>query len=231
MAAVLEGVGVAALIVVLIAAVIATVLAAMSWILRRNFLYALTIRGFESQPFPGDAILFVGSSTIRFWDTLARDFAPWPVVNRGFGGAVVSQVLHFAPRLIPTTPSPRAIAFYCGGNDLAWGVRVSTVLAETARFLEIARERAPDARIYLHSVCRTPSRFLSWRRVRRLNSELEQLAARMNVTWVDIDAALSSTGRPDRSLFLFDGIHPSPEGYAVWTRTLRPLLDRDLPPA
>ena len=39
---------------------------------------------------------------------------------------------------------------------------------------------------------------------------------------------LAPNGRPNRKLFLFDGIHPSPAGYAVWTATLKPRLEADL---
>lgn len=211
------------------AACVGGVLASLSWLARRNALYARTIRELEARPVPEGALLFVGSSTIRLWDTLARDLAPWPVSNRGFGGAVVSQVVHFAPRLVPTSPAPRAILLYCGGNDLAWGVRVASVVAGVERFLAIARERAPETPVYLLSVGMTPSRFLSWRRVRLLNERLRELAERSGARWVDVATPmLGRRGRPRRDLFLFDGIHPSPEGYAVWTSVLRPRLEADL---
>jgi hypothetical protein len=37
---------------------------------------------------PTDAVLFVGSSSIRFWQT-ARYFHEYPILNRGFGGAPI----------------------------------------------------------------------------------------------------------------------------------------------
>ncbi|MBN1854589.1 MAG: hypothetical protein JW829_17795, partial [Pirellulales bacterium] len=51
------------------------------------------IRAFEAldrvrQP-PQEAILFIGSSTIRRWETLAQDFPEHKVVNRGFGGCQI----------------------------------------------------------------------------------------------------------------------------------------------
>jgi hypothetical protein len=222
----LVAIGTVALVVLLIAGSIALVLAMLSWAIRRNGLYELTIRGFEAERVPGDAIVFVGTSTFRLWETLARDFAPWPAVNRGFGGAVVSQAVHFAPRLVPREPAPRAIVFYCGANDLAWGVRVETVVRGVERFLAIARERAPSATIYLVSVTRSPARFLSWRRVDRANERLRELAARTGARWIDVDSALAADGK--RDLFLLDGIHPSPRGYTVWTKILREHFERDL---
>ena len=52
-----------------------------------------------SPPEPG-AIVFVGSSSIRLWTSLAEDFAPLPVLNRGFGGAHMDHVLHYYDRVI-----------------------------------------------------------------------------------------------------------------------------------
>ncbi len=63
----------------------------MQWLARRNWIYAGTIARFEAEPVPKGALLFLGSSSIRLWSSLAADFEPWPVVNRGFGGAVVSR--------------------------------------------------------------------------------------------------------------------------------------------
>ncbi len=143
--------------------------------------------------------------------------------------AVVSQCVHFAPRLLASAPEPRAIILYCGGNDIAWGVRVPTVVAGIERFIAIAKERAPMASVYLVSVSKTPSRFLSWRRVDALNARLRTLAEQVGATWIDVATPmLGKRGRPRRELFLFDGIHPSPVGYAVWKAVLRARLDVDL---
>src|SRR5205823_4450612 len=37
---------------------------------------------------PARAVLFIGSSSIRMWTTLAQDFPEIPVINRGFGGSL-----------------------------------------------------------------------------------------------------------------------------------------------
>ena len=213
------------------ALVVASVLAALSWLARRNFLYSGKIRELEAETTPRDALLFLGSSSIRLWDTLARDLAPFPVVNRGFGGAVVSQVVHFARRLISMSSPPRAVVFYCGGNDLAWGVSIASVLEGVEQFLAIARERLPGIPVYVLSVGKTPSRFLSWRRVGLLNERLRALVEANGARWVDVTTPmLTEAGKPLGRLFQLDGIHPSAEGYAVWTSVLRPRLESELRP-
>ena len=64
--------------------------------------------------------MFIGSSSIRRWSTLAEDFPEINVVNRGFGGSKPSDILFFFDKLIPTV-QPQNIVFYCGENDIAKG--------------------------------------------------------------------------------------------------------------
>lgn len=203
----------------------------MFWVLRRNFLYTTTIREMAKQRAPDGAILFTGSSTIRFWESLAADFAPHPVLNRGFGGAVVSQVVHFADQIVPDSKSVRlgAIVFYCGGNDLSWGVSVDDVVLGVTRFLAIAKQRAPETPVYVLSVCKTPSRWLAWRKVAAVNDRLRALAEETGARYVDVTTPMSNErGRPRRRLYRLDGVHPNEAGYAVWRSVLKPRFDAEL---
>src|SRR5262245_52424410 len=83
--------------------------------------FADEIAAFEAadraQPPAERPIVFVGSSSIRLWDTLAADMAPLPVLNRGFGGSQLAHVVHFADRAV-LRYRPRGVVLYCGGNDL-----------------------------------------------------------------------------------------------------------------
>src|SRR5258708_6485384 len=69
---------------------------------------------------PKDCIVFVGSSSIRFWSTLKNDFEGLPVVNRGFGGSELADAVNFADRII-IPYAPREVVIYSGANDLANG--------------------------------------------------------------------------------------------------------------
>jgi hypothetical protein len=59
------------------------------------------IRAFEASDAtnrpPEACILFVGSSSIRLWKSLATDFPGLPVVNRGFGGSPTASSCPTAP--------------------------------------------------------------------------------------------------------------------------------------
>src|SRR6266571_1807613 len=48
----------------------------------------------RTNPPPAGALLFIGSSTIRLWKTLAQDFPTHRVINRGFGGSEIVAKIH-----------------------------------------------------------------------------------------------------------------------------------------
>src|SRR5688500_2777521 len=50
-------------------------------------------------PPPKGEIVFVGSSTIRLWDTAAA-FPDLKIINRGFGGSWLSEATRYADRII-----------------------------------------------------------------------------------------------------------------------------------
>ena len=70
-----------------------------------------------SQLPPADATLFVGSSSIRLWKTLSEDMAPLVTLRRGFGGARMRDVVHYADRLI-TVYRPAQLVLFVGSNDI-----------------------------------------------------------------------------------------------------------------
>src|SRR5258707_5621029 len=65
---------------------------------------------------PKQAVVFVGSSSIRLWN-LKKSFPDLDVINRGFGGSRIADSVHFADRLI-VQYKPRLVVFYAGDNDI-----------------------------------------------------------------------------------------------------------------
>ena len=81
-----------------------------------------------TNPPPNGAYVFIGSSTIARWKTLAQDLPGLPVVNRGFGGSEIVDSTHFAPRVI-FPYAPKVVVLRAGGNDLSAGKSVAQVFA------------------------------------------------------------------------------------------------------
>ncbi len=88
----------------------------------------------RTNPPPKQAVLFLGSSSIRMWRTLARDFPEHRVINRGFGGSQIADSIHFAERIV-FPYEPRVIVFYAGGNDLNAGKSAESVAGDFKSFV------------------------------------------------------------------------------------------------
>lgn len=177
----------------------------------------------RAKPPPQCPVLFVGSSSIRMWSTLASDMAPWPVLNRGFGGSTIADVNLFFDRLV-THYRPRAIVFYAGENDLDAGQLPADVAEQFRRFLETKRARIGATPVFYISAKPSKLRFPQLARQADLNRRIRQLAsADRDLAFIDVASAMLSAGRP-RDLFVEDGLHMSPVGYAIWRDLVRRAL-------
>lgn len=176
------------------------------------------------------AIVLVGSSSIRMWTTLASDLAPLVVVNRGFGGATMRDVLHYAQRIV-TPCRPRGVVLAAGENDLEpWrGRSAGDVAGDTSWFAELMERSMPGLWLYVLNVKPSPARAETHDEGRRLNAMLDHLCrSRPRRRLVDVAGAmLDADGRVRRELFLDDGLHLSPQGYEAWTSVLRPIVMAD----
>ena len=68
---------------------------------------------------PG-GVVFVGSSSIRLWSSLADDFPGVATINRGFGGSRVRDATWYADRIVMAY-QPRAVVFYSGDAVVGGG--------------------------------------------------------------------------------------------------------------
>ncbi|MFN2425859.1 MAG: GDSL-type esterase/lipase family protein [Candidatus Binatia bacterium] len=180
-------------------------------------------------PAPG-ATLFTGSSSIRMWTTLPGDMAPLPVINRGFGGAQMDAVLHYAPRIV-LTPRPRAVVLCAGENDLEAhrGKTPQDVLEDLRRFDELLVSALPGVRLYVLTIKPSPARRATWAAAQCFNELLADYCRDApHRRCVDVaTASFDGRGCVREELFLDDGLHLSAHGYALWTSLLRPMLLAD----
>jgi len=179
-------------------------------------------------PEPG-AILFVGSSSIRFWKT-DEAFGNLDVINRGFGGSQTSDVVHYMDRIV-LPYAPRQIVLYAGDNDIAAGKSPRQVFADTKGFCERVHDTLPDTEILYIAI--KPS-ILRWNlvdKMREANALIREYAqADDRIVFVDVDPVmLDEHGQPREELFMKDGLHLSEEGYALWNGIVGPLLHKGGP--
>jgi len=172
----------------------------------------------REHPPASDGVLFVGSSTIRMWPDIARDFRQQPVViNRGFGGSTMEDSSMFAHELV-VRYKPRLVLVYAGDNDLAEGRTPMQVLESFARFANTVRSELPDTRIAFISVKPSPSREKLMPQIRETNDAIAAYLRRLpNSEYIDVyTAMLGADGRPRAELFRTDQLHMNDQGYHLW---------------
>ncbi|HWY75064.1 MAG TPA: SGNH/GDSL hydrolase family protein [Verrucomicrobiae bacterium] len=170
------------------------------------------------------AILFVGSSSIRKWTTLSRDFSGLKVINRGFGGSQIVDSTFFADRII-VPYAPKLIVMFAGDNDLAAGKTPERIFGDYEGFVRKIHERLPETRILYISIKPSPSRWELKDEQIAANQEIAALKDPL-LDFVDVyPAMLGSDGKPRPELFVKDGLHLSEAGYALWTRLIKPRVE------
>jgi lysophospholipase L1-like esterase len=187
-----------------------------------------TIATFEKQdkskPPPMNAILFVGSSSIRLWD-LPRYFPGLDVINRGFGGSQIADSVHYAPRIV-IKYQPRLVVFYAGDNDLAFGKKPEQVAADFRAFATAVHKELPKTKILFLSIKPSILRWKLWDKGQKANALIEEFC-KQNSQLVYVDLAkpmLGEDGKPKPELFVKDGLHLNAKGYELWTSIVSPML-------
>lgn len=193
----------------------------------------LTRRAKSVTPAPDAPVVFVGSSSIRMWDDLAADMEPLPVVQMGFGGGKIGDVLHYLQPLVLDYPA-RAIVMYIGGNDLMGllgpGKEPEEVVAVYDQIVERIRAERPDVPIYYVAVKPTTTAAASRPRGAAVNRLIAARAeADPSLHFIDANPAVTlPDGSADPDMLLWDGIHLSRDGYVAWGKPIRDRLVRDL---
>lgn len=179
----------------------------------------------RANPPPKGGVLFIGSSTIRLWKTLAQDFPDHKVINRGFGGSEIADSTHFADRII-FPYEPKQIFLRAGGNDVHAGRLPEEVANDFADFVRKVHDRLPKTEIVYIFVNPAPARWGENDKYRALNEMIRKMALHMpRVCCVDAyDISLTPDGRARPELFVADKLHFNGDGYKVLADRVRPYL-------
>lgn len=179
----------------------------------------------KSDPPPKGAILFVGDSTFTKWKSIHQDLPGYKLINRGFGGSQMSDLLFYADRVV-LPYQPRLIVVQEGGNDIHGGRTPEQLLADTQSFVEKVRAALPEVPILLDSITPNTARWSEIDTRKKANALIKEYAAtQKNVTYVNMfDMFLGPDGKPNEELFVADHMHPSHAGYELRVKILKPLL-------
>lgn len=170
-----------------------------------------------------DAILFLGSSSVRRWESIAQDIAPFKPVRRGFGGSRYCDVAIYAPTLVKDLEYRACVIFV--GNDVT-GSKEDKSAQEVARLaksvIASVRHQRSSIPVLLVSVTPTPSRFKVWGEIQKVNAELRKLGDEVeNVDFLDTSSEyLTTDGQPRPELFVKDQLHQNEVGYKIWSKLI-----------
>jgi hypothetical protein len=181
----------------------------------------------KSRPEKGK-VLFLGSSSIRRWDTAAA-FDGIDSINRGFGGSQTSDCIYFFDRIVrPNEPS--VIVFYEGDNDIAAGKTVEQVFGNFQTFYSMVRKELPDTKIVYIPIKPSIQRAQLWPLMDLMNQLVYTRSQKSRyLYYADIATPMLATGMPpSKSLFAEDGLHLSDKGNALWASVIRPVLEKAL---
>jgi len=189
-----------------------------------------SIRRFEiedetSRP-PEGAIVLTGSSSIARWnDQAVEALAPLTVIPRGFGGSVMSDVLHYLDR-VALKYKPRALLIYEGDNDTWLSVPNGEILRQLEEIIARVHAELPGTRIYVLSVKPSVSRWSIWPVVLQLNRAYQELAERNPfVHYVDVATPFLDQNDDVRTdVFVSDDLHLNDRGNEIWGATIKAAL-------
>ena len=186
------------------------------------------IRQFESQdrknPPPQHEIVFVGSSSIVFWN-LPQYFPNLKTINRGFGGSELADSVRYADRIV-TPYKPRIVVLYAGDNDIASGTPPERVASNFEQFVQKVQGPLPQTRVIVISIKPSLLRWSMFDKMRSANAMIRAYCSKHpGLTYVDVEPLmLGANGKPRPELFVGDGLHMTPAGYKIWTAALLPYL-------
>ena len=183
----------------------------------------------RAAPPPSGSVLFVGSSSIRYWD-LARAFPGRPIIKRGYGGSHVSDTIYYADRII-VRYRPALIVFYAGDADVAGGKTAPQIAADYRTLVALLHTRLPSTRTIIIGTKPSPAHWTHQETIRAANAAARALAeADPLVEYVDVEAALlGPDGRPRADFYAENGLNLNDRGYAAWTAAVKPTIEAHWP--
>ncbi|MCX7818058.1 MAG: GDSL-type esterase/lipase family protein [Kiritimatiellae bacterium] len=180
-----------------------------------------------ARPPPADPIVFTGSSSIRLWTTLTNDFPGAPVLNRGFGGATMRDLLERFDRVVAAY-RPRALVVYCGENDVALGRDPIETANDYIELIRRCRLVRPDMKILVVLMKPSPRRWHLWTQFKAANRRIQEICVTEGVAILDVaPAMLGADGCPRPELYRDDRLHLTALGYHQWAEQIREWLRRE----
>ncbi|MCJ8166768.1 GDSL-type esterase/lipase family protein [Pontibacter sp. E15-1] len=175
---------------------------------------------------PKNAVLFVGSSSLRMWKDMQEMLPGYTVINRGFGGSNLLDLNRYLPDIVYPY-QPKQIVIYSGENDIASDtVQAPEVLARFKDVFQRIRQEMPGVPVVFISIKPSPSRWHYKPIIVEANQQIRKyLKSQPKTQYVDVYRPMLNAGkRPKPEIFIQDSLHMNNKGYEIWAKTLTPYL-------
>ena len=172
-------------------------------------------------------ILFVGSSSFTKWTDIKDYFPAYPIINRGFGGSSLPDVIRYANDII-FSYQPKQVVIYCGENDLASAdtVTATMVVDRFKKLFVLIRQQLPTATVTFVSLKPSPSRQRLWPKMIDVNTQIKNyLRKKKKTSFIDVyQKMFNKNGTVMQDIFIEDSLHMNAKGYAIWQKIMTPYL-------
>ena len=181
-------------------------------------------------PIP-NSILFVGSSSFNYWKDISNYFPGYPIINRGFGGSSLTDVIYFNQETI-IKYKPKQIYIYCGENDIAASDTITPqiVFERFKTLYKIIRTHLGNKIPVMYvSIKPSVARWSMEDKFVATNALIRNYINKQKHTqFLDVHAAMLDTnGMVFKDIFIADKLHMNAKGYAIWQKIIAPTLVKE----
>lgn len=194
----------------------------------------------KKETYSNQAVLFIGSSSIRLWKSIEEDLDTYEPIKRGYGGAHYYDIIHFTNRLV-SPHKVKAIAIFVA-NDITGkenGINNQTVNRdlspkEVLRLVKFVtkeiRKSHEKVPIFFMETTPTSKRWKVWDKISKANDLIENYTSKSeNLYYINTRSFyIGSDGMPNDSLFVKDKLHLNREGYKLWGKIIKENFDKNL---
>lgn len=179
-----------------------------------------------------DYVLFIGSSSIRLWDRIEDDMAPYTVVKRGYGGAHYYDLIHYISRLVAGHNNAKAIILFVA-NDItgkqSWDtLHRDLAPAQVKRLFkavskDIHKTLNKNIPIFVIETTPTPARWAVWEHTSKANNLIKRYTEKTpHLNYISTrNFFINKDGIVNANLFLKDSLHLNYSGYKLWSEIIK----------
>jgi hypothetical protein len=174
-------------------------------------------------------LLVTGSSSVRLWDSIHSDLSPFHVMQRGYGGAKMTDFCFYADRIIQPQTHKAILVFVA--NDIAGrdGDRSPKEVFQLFKTLvKQIRERNPDTPVFWIETTPTPRRWHAIDQIREANGMIRNYCEKhQDLHFIGTYPSFVNTeGEPDPGFFRKDSLHLNRTGYVLWADIIMKNLEK-----